>query len=409
MVQTVVLVSEAADAKGGASVVALQSARILARAGLEVRLFAGIGPFHPADDDPSSLTVRTLTDGGDLIRAPLLTRATRSLWNADAADRFAEFTRDLDPGRTAVHVHSFQFQLTGSVIRRAAASGFPVVMTAHDYGIACPYGGFFDYRTGAPCGKRALSLGCVTTLCNESRSVSGKLWHVGKEWLQRHAGQVPSALRHLAFVSEFSRTVLGPYLPPDLPTSVVRNPVAVEPGPPRDLPPGAPFLFVGRLTREKGGETFARAAREAGVPAVVVGAGGEEDRIRAANPEVECVGWLNAGEVRARMRQARALVFPSLWYEAQPLVVQEARAVGLPVIVATGCASTETVEDGVDGLHFRAGDAADLAEKLRRMDDGAAERMGRAAHARFWADPPTPARHLEQTLALYAQVLGDRP
>lgn len=400
MVDTVVLVSDAADAKGGASLVALRSAAILAEAGVSVRLFAGLGPS--AIEGRANLQVQTLRDGEDLVRAPVQVRVVRSLWNAEAADRFSETVRGLDPKRTVVHVHSFQFQLTASVIRRAADLHFPVVMTAHDYGLACPYSGFFNYNTGRPCGQTALSFGCATTLCNESRNVPGKLWHVGKGLLQRGRGRVPAALRHVVFVSEFSREVLTPYLPAGMGTSIVRNPIDIPASLPRELVPEAPFLFVGRLTREKGAEEFARAAREARVKAVFVGAGDREAAIREINPSATILGWRSRDAVARQMRQAKALVFPSRWYEGQPLAVQEAQAIGLPVLVAKGTAATELVLDGLDGRHFEIEGLADL---LGSFGDDEARQMGLAAHARFWADPPTPARHLEDTLALYQSVL----
>lgn len=400
MLETAVLISDALDGKGGASLVALQSAKLLAEAGVSVRLFGGLGPS--AIPEQANLRVETLRDGEDLVTAPIHVRAVRSLWNTEAADRFARTVQDLDPQRTVVHVHSFQFQLTASVIRRAADLGFPLAMTAHDYGLACPYSGFFNYNAGRPCGKRALSVGCAATLCNESRNVAGKLWHVGKGWLQAGKGHVPRALRHIAFVSEFSREILAPYLHQAMETSVVRNPIEIPPCSPRSPTSNAPFLFVGRLTREKGAEIFARAAREAGVPAVFIGTGEREAAIRTANPDARMLGWQGREEVVRRMREARALVFPSVWYEGQPLAVQEAQAVGLPVLVAKGTAATEMVLDGLDGRHF---DPDHLAPTLRDFTDEDARQMGLAAHARFWADPPTPARHVEDTLAMYRSIL----
>ncbi len=408
MSQSVVLVSEAADGKGGASLAALNSALILARAGLHVRFFAGTGPFCPPEPAPANLQAMVLTDGVDLVRAPLLKRATQSLWNETAADRFAAFVADLDPASTIVHVHTFQHQLTGSVVRMASDLGFPVVFTAHDYGLACPYSGFYHNANGAPCGKRALSLGCATTLCTEGRSVPGKAWHLAKGLTQRGPGQVPKAFRHVAFVSEFSRQILRPYLPERTPTSIVRNPIPIEPGPPRVLQPEAPFLYVGRLTREKGVVTLARAAGLAKVPVEFIGTGEMADSVKEANSNAVMLGWLSPGEVRERMRAARALVFPSQWYETQGMTVVEAQAVGLPIIVACGCAATEAVRDGEDGYHFEPGNVEDLARKLLQMDDQTATRMGLAAHQKLWANPPTPELHLEQTLAMYDSVLGAR-
>jgi glycosyltransferase involved in cell wall biosynthesis len=58
------------------------------------------------------------------------------------------------------------------------------------------------------------------------------------------------------------------------------------------------------------------------------------------------------------------IVVPSLWFENSPLTIQEAFACGVPVITANAGGMAEMVRDGIDGLHFRIGDAADLREKL---------------------------------------------
>jgi len=409
MLRNVVIVSDAADAKGGASVAAIQSAVVLANSGLDVRLFAGTGPFSWPTAVPDRLKVQTLQDGLNLIKAPVLERATRSLWNKPAAEAFGELLSDLDPKDTVVHVHSFQVQLTSSVVRMAMDRGFPLVVTSHDYGLACPYSGLYDYNRHAPCGKIPLTMGCATTLCSESRNIPGKLWHLAKGRVQRDTGRVPSGADHLVFVSEFSRRLLGRYLPQDVPTSVVRNALDLPKEAPRDLRPDAPFLFVGRLTREKGPHLFAEAAKKLGVPAVIAGTGPEEDAVRQINPDIEFVGWKAPAEVRELMRQARALVFPSRCYEGEPLTTQEAMSVGLPVITSDVCAASAQVEDGVSGRVFQYDSADDLAEKLAELsDDARARLMGLAAYERYWANPPTADAHLESTLDVYREVLRRR-
>jgi glycosyltransferase involved in cell wall biosynthesis len=63
------------------------------------------------------------------------------------------------------------------------------------------------------------------------------------------------------------------------------------------------------------------------------------------------------------------IVVPSLWYENSPLTIQEAFISGTPVITADVGGMAELVRDGVDGLHFRHGDAVDLRRKLLRIID----------------------------------------
>ena len=107
------------------------------------------------------------------------------------------------------------------------------------------------------------------------------------------------------------------------------------------------------------------------------------------------------------MRGARALVFPSIWYEGQPLTVFEALALGTPVVVSDICAGREAIVHDHNGLWFRSGDAGDLAQALGRLSDEAiAARMTHDAYASYWARPLTLDRHVESIEAIYSDMLA---
>ena len=63
------------------------------------------------------------------------------------------------------------------------------------------------------------------------------------------------------------------------------------------------------------------------------------------------------------------IVVPSIWYENSPLTIQEAFIAGVPVLTSDVGGMAELVHDGIDGLHFRRGDALDLRAKLRHVVD----------------------------------------
>ena len=67
------------------------------------------------------------------------------------------------------------------------------------------------------------------------------------------------------------------------------------------------------------------------------------------------------GEILATLD---AVIVPSVWFENSPLTIQEAFIGGVPVITSNQGGMAELVRDGVDGLHFRLGDANDLRNKL---------------------------------------------
>ena len=63
------------------------------------------------------------------------------------------------------------------------------------------------------------------------------------------------------------------------------------------------------------------------------------------------------------------LVVPSVWFENSPITIHEAFLTHTPVVASDIGGMAEYVRDGVDGLHFKVGDAADLAAKLKRFVD----------------------------------------
>ena len=63
------------------------------------------------------------------------------------------------------------------------------------------------------------------------------------------------------------------------------------------------------------------------------------------------------------------LVCPSIWLENAPLVIQEAQAAEIPVLVSDKGGMAELVHDGIDGFTFKLGDADDLRSKMQDIVD----------------------------------------
>jgi glycosyltransferase involved in cell wall biosynthesis len=78
----------------------------------------------------------------------------------------------------------------------------------------------------------------------------------------------------------------------------------------------------------------------------------------------------NLGEILAGID---VLVVPSMWYENNPRVIQEAFASKTPVIASNVGGISEFVQDGVNGYLFRRGDSADLAARMQCIVDDPAQ------------------------------------
>jgi glycosyltransferase involved in cell wall biosynthesis len=401
----IVVVNDFAHINGGAAQVALGSAMALAGRGHPVTVFASVPPVMP---ELAASGVRVvLTDQHDILTDPSRRRAAvQGIWNRKAAQMMGELLDGLSPADTVVHLHGWTKAISPSAVHAALSRRFKVVCTLHEYFIACPNGGFFNYQGNHICRLRAMSTRCLLSHC-DARSYPQKLWRFERHMVQRTLGGVPRRLHAFIALSRLSREVLAPYLPPGVPVHEVQNPIEAAKEEPVPVEDNDTFIAAGRLAVEKGLDLFAAATAETGVPAVLVGDGPLRDQISALNPAMEITGWQPHSGVVRRMKRARALVFPSIWYETLGLVVLEAAALGVPAIVPDTCAARDSVEDGVTGLWFRGGDARDLAAKIRRLADPAeAHRLGRAAHERYWRNPRTMERHVDGLRAVYRSVIA---
>lgn len=398
----IIVVADHAHINGGQAKVAIDSALGLAARGHAVTFFAAVGPADPRLEKAGIEAI--LLDQVDVTTTNSLARfGVQWLWNQKAAAALGEVLARHDPDETIVHVHAWAKALSPSIGPVLAGSRAPVVFTMHEYYLACPNGGFYDYPVSAACHRAPVSLGCIAHNC-DSRGYARKLMRVGRHVLMRNTGMIDN-LAAVITISRLQREVLAPHMPADTKWYDVGNPIDADPlGHKDETAPGG-FVFVGRLSAEKGAGLFAEAARLSGQRAIFVGDGPQQAELEAAYPEAEFLGWHDPAGVKRHLRAARALVFPSVWYEGQPLTVLESLALGTPVIVSDICAGREAVEDGVSGLWFRSGDPASLARAMTRLsDDATAQRMSRAAYDGFWADPLTLDRHLDRLERIYREV-----
>ncbi len=403
----VVIVLDHAHINGGQANVALASALGLKARGHEVTVFAAVAPVDPRLMAAQIRVVCLDQDDIASQKNPLVF-AAQVVWNGKARRALDDLLGTLDPAQSLVHVHGWAKALSPSIGRALRAHpAIPVAYTMHEFFLVCPNGGFYDYRAQAVCTRRPMSLACVTRNC-DSRNYPRKVLRLVRHAALDHVSGLPEACRHIVTISDLQVEVAGRYFRPGTVLHRIDNPIDTPDLGPKPEAAAGDFLFVGRLSPEKGAPLFAEAARRAGLKATFVGDGPSGDELRQAYPEATFLGWKSPPEVRALMREARALVFPSVWYEGQPLTVLEALAVGTPVIVSDICAGRESVRDGETGLWFRSGDVEDLGRALTALsDDEAAAAMSRAAHARYWAHPPTLDAHLDRLEEVYRLVMRD--
>lgn len=403
----VLVLNDFAFVNGGASKIALRSAVELSRLGHRVILFTSVGPVEPELQDVTGLEVICLNQL-DLVNDPSRVHAfTQGLWNSIAGDRLKSLLKTLDSADTVIHLHMWSKALSSSVVRVALELQFKVVLTLHDYFIACPAGTFFNHPQQAICHLEPMSARCVVSNC-DSRNYAHKVWRVGRQFVQKRFGHIPEGLRDFISISDLSEQVLAPYLPAQSNIHRVPNFIDVLEASPMDVTSNTQFTFSGRLSPEKGPLLLAECARSLGLETVYIGDGPLKELVEQTAPSCRTTGWLSPEAATQELRKSRALVFPSLWYETQGLVVAEASALGIPSIVPDTSAAREWVDNGTTGLWFKGGDKEDLMRQLIRLRDSPtlAGSMGAAAYKRYWEDPPTLRKHALQLEQVYCAMLS---
>lgn len=326
-------------------------------------------------------------------------QATPDIFTMRSANRFevlgyfAELLRALRP--TVVHLHHY-LHLGLDLLRviRQVDPGIRIVVTLHEYMAICLQNGQMVKR-----GSFRLCHGADYEDCHRcfpERTPE-------EFWLRRQR-----FMRAFDLVDQFvapSHFLRERYIAWGLDPARI---AVIENGqsdcaalPPRVLAPGETrnrFAFFGQVNPFKGVSVLLRALAALPKPGrrsvrlEIHGANLEtqtqdfRDEIAALRKPLEKAGvldWIGpyeAEQLPARMAGIDWVVVPSVWWENSPMVIQEAFALGRPVVTSDIGGMAEKVQDGVNGRHVQAGNvgawSAALAELAQASGEWDALRAG---------------------------------
>lgn len=333
-------------------------------------------------------------------------RAPKAIYSIEARHKLSKLLEEVEP--SICHVHNIYHHISPSVLSLVHSRGFPVVMTLHDLKIACP-------------AYNMLARDGVCERCKGGRIYNVLLQRCIKDSVPLSALVFAEAVIHGAldtyekYVDRFivpSRFYIDKFTEwgwsrdrfVHIPNFIELSSYVPS------YKPGRPFVFLGRLSREKGLTTLIKATAQANVLLRIIGTGPEEEKLRALvevlGAKVEFSGYLSGDALHKAVRAARAIVLPSEWYENAPVAVIEAYALGKPVIGADIGGIPELIQEGETGFKYRSGSIEDLAEVLSRaacMSDDQLYMMGRNARALVEAEY-SQANYRNRVLNLYRDL-----
>ena len=271
-----------------------------------------------------------------------------------------------------VHIHNLHYAGTAAILYAARRMKVPIVMTIHNYRLLCPSGSlYFDNQLFLKSLEESFSWSAVKRgVYQQSKAIT--FWLALTNYLHRQIGTW-GLVDSMIFLGDHSKKIFEQsgllnvntktFLKPNF-TNQKKFVSAND--------KGNYYLFIGRLSEEKGIKTLLKAFENHSEVLKIAGTGPLRDFVleteeRSAN--IEYLGQLSKTEIGKMIDGAKALIFPSEWYETFGMVIIESFSLGKPVIAADLGNIPSIVKDQINGITFLPGNAQELRKKLFEFDN----------------------------------------
>uniref|UniRef100_UPI004047FF07 glycosyltransferase n=1 Tax=Polaribacter sp. TaxID=1920175 RepID=UPI004047FF07 len=390
---------------GGAHRVYLDTAELLRKNGHDVFVYSlkEKQSFVDENDDffPEAVDFR----GGNFLNK--IVSIKKFINNRKAATQLKKYIKKIKP--EVAHVHLFMGGLTTSILKVLKECKIPVVHTVHDYRLICPSYLFLDgnNKICEKC-KNGRFVNCVTNKCSDkSLAQSGIL--ALDAYYRKYVMNPNNYISRYIFVSAFIANKHDEFQKGiKLKSVVLHNFISNL----EDIAPnsknGKYFLYLGRLSREKGVDTLISAAEGANINLKIVGNGPLlERRDSCKNKNIEFLGFKNGSELWNIVKNASFVIVPSEWYENNPLSILESYAYGKPVIGSNIGGIPEIVQHNKTGYLFEQGSVSGLQEILVQANAISEEEYEIfSQNARCFAeDKFNPVKHYKELMNIYKEVI----
>ena len=358
--KTVIIINDFNYIQGGASKIAIDTANILIKEHYKVYFFSCSKEKSKELDD--NIIDLFTGQGAALDNKSKIRGILFDLYNKKAAKELSKLLDELNPNETIIHVHGWTKGLSSSIFKVIFKKNYKMVLTLHDYFTVCPNGGFYNYKKDKICNYSPLSCKCMCCNC-DSRNRMFKVYRIIRQFVQNKIIKLPKKLEYAISISNMNEEILKKYLP-SAKIKRIYNPVDYPKSFENNLSKKDIYLYVGRLDKEKGVDDFCESISELNLNGLVIGSGNELQRLKDKYSNINFVGWKTKEEIISYLDNAKALIFPSKWYETAGLTILEAQFRGVFCFVRSTCAGKEFISEGDNGALFS--DLEDLKVKIKK-------------------------------------------
>lgn len=287
------------------------------------------------------------------------------------------------------HVNLIYHHITPSVFHVLNKYNIPTVFTAHDYKIICPNYKIWNNNRCHKC-KNGKYINCLLSKCHKNSYINSMLMTI--EAYTHKLIRSYENIDHIISPSKFMKNTLVDFgldkskittIPNFLDSYMEKNNI-------KGQVIGDYILYFGRLSEEKGIETFIKSKKYIShdIKYKIIGTGPMDKKIkelisRDNITNVEMLGFLEGEHLIKAISNSLCVVIPSEWDEVFGLTVIESFINRKLVITSKQGAFPELIEEGKNGYMFNTGNEKDLANKIdgiMNIDKNKLKNMQEEAH-----------------------------
>jgi glycosyltransferase involved in cell wall biosynthesis len=293
--------------------------------------------------------------------------AKKTTWSCESYSQIRQLIKHWQPD--IAHFHNTFPQISPSGYLACQNSSVPVVQTLHNFRLVCP--GAMLMHHGVPC-EKCLGTSLIPSIKHKCYrgSTQATLAVSAMVALNRFRGTYTKYVNKYIALTEFSKRKLVMGGLPDNKVSVKPNFIETVMS---YVPDKSDYVvYVGRLTAEKGVRTLIKAwTKLPDIKLFVLGDGALRHELEAIKFKytlnIEFFGHVPREKVLEIVSRAKIQIIPSECYEGFPNVVLEAFSCGTPVVASAIGSLNELIHEEETGLKFAAGNAIELASKIRKL------------------------------------------
>lgn len=307
-----------------------------------------------------------------------------------------------------IHVHNFFPIASPSIFFIAEKYKIPVIMTLHNFRLICPNALLF--RNGYICEECINKIfpipGIIHKCYRGSFSQTLSLSFIYN--IHRFIKTWQKKIDKFITLTEFQK---NKFLVSSL--DVPEKKFTVKPNFSEDFGEGFKnrenyFLYVGRLSKEKGILTMLKAFSKTNMNLKIIGDGDLKEIVLKFSKQyknIEYLGLRSKVEVFNLLKKSKALIFPSECYEGFPMVLVEALSTSTPVITSNIGSQAEIIKDKYIGLHFQVGNSEDLKKRLLDFSQKDYNFLYKNARIEY-LNNYTPEKNYKRLMSIYEEVIN---